>query len=581
MRAKSIHGLRRMALRLAAALLLLPAFRGTARDGTASAAEETAPKRSRPAEVLGKRVYARSGPGLHFYPCSTLREGMRVTVVDEAEEGWVAVEPPASAFCWIAGTSVRWVDDEVVEVVRDKSVVRVGTAFSDARDVIQTYLPQGARARVLRNAEGAPGVDEWLRILPPAGEVRWVPIEELTLLPPEAAAPLRVVEPQPVAAAVQAAPTTVDTAEAASSEAAPAAPAAAAEPVKEPPPGWAPTKRRKAFSWMEDPAVRMALMEAPLPGPGEGNSVPPRAAPPAPTSLPMPSAPPQANQKTPAPFPGAAAAEPAPRPENADPNLLWEQRDELLAIQEALVRMTALPPTTWELEPLEARVRGLIDAADTALVRGEARALAKQMTKLADLRQGYRQLDAGRLPKDREARLLEEIEVARTPRLRAVAGLPPASSARSAPSAVPVLQGPSAPPSAAAKDRPITPVSENRGDAPTPMSNASAVTPMDVPPPPPPPAARPRYDAEGRLAENLEALPGQSRYVLRDETGRNVAFLTPSPGVNLRRQLGKRVGVVGTRQSQDAGRTPHVQVRHLDELPAPPVTAASPGGVGR
>lgn len=578
MRAMSIHGLRRAALLLAAALLLPPAFRGYADLSNASAAEDAAPRRSRPAEVLGKRVYARSGPGLHFYPCSTLREGMRVTVVDEAEDGWVAVEPPASAFCWISGTSVRWVDDEVVEVVRDKSVVRVGTAFSDARDVIQTYLPQGARARVLRNAEGAPGVDEWLRIHPPAGEVRWVPIEELTLLSPEAAAPPPVAEPQPaapIAAVAQVAPTSIEAAEVASAEASPAAPATDVVPPKEPPPGWSPTKRRKAFSWMEDPAVRMALMEAPLPGPGEGNSPPPRPASPASTSPPMPSAPPQANPNTPAPFPGAAAAEPAPRPENADPNLLWEQRDELLAIQEALVRMTALPPTTWELEPLETRVRGLIDAAETALVRGEARALAKQMAKLSDLRQGYRQLDAGRLPKDREARLLEEIEVARTPKLRAVAGGSPSPAAPTAAKAV------SAPPSVAAKERPITPVSENRGETPMPMSNASAVTPMDVPSPPPVPAARPRYDAEGRLAENLEALPGQSRYVLRDESGRNVAFLTPSPGVNLRRQLGKRVGVVGTRQGQDPGRAPHVQVRHLDELPAPPITAAAPASVGR
>jgi hypothetical protein len=56
-----------------------------------------------------------------------------------------------------------------------------------------------------------------------------------------------------------------------------------------------------------------------------------------------------------------------------------------------------------------------------------------------------------------------------------------------------------------------------------------------------------RYDGMGRLARVVSKQAGVPQYALLDERGAVRHYVTPAPGVNLRRYLGHQVGIVGLR----------------------------------
>ena len=128
------------------------------------------------AYITTNDVYVRSGPGTNYYPVQRLKRGDVVEVYRHDPGGWYAIRPLDECFSWISAEFVEPREGNMAEVIGDRVVARVGSAFSDIRDVIQVRLDRGERIDVIearRFGEG-PAAQTWYKIKPPSGEFRWV-----------------------------------------------------------------------------------------------------------------------------------------------------------------------------------------------------------------------------------------------------------------------------------------------------------------------------------------------------------------------------------------------------------------------
>jgi hypothetical protein len=121
-------------------------------------------------------VYVRSGPGKNYYPTMKLNFGEEVEIYRHDPGGWYAVRPPAGSYSWVSGKYLETVEDDLARTTADRVVTRVGSEFSDIRDVIQIRLHQGEELIILgakRFGEG-PAEQIWYKVAPPPGEFRWI-----------------------------------------------------------------------------------------------------------------------------------------------------------------------------------------------------------------------------------------------------------------------------------------------------------------------------------------------------------------------------------------------------------------------
>ncbi len=128
------------------------------------------------AQVNAPNVYVRSGPGEEYYPTAKLPQGMTVEVFRHDPGGWFAVRPPEDSFSWVRADMVEPIDHRRAIVKHQRVAARVGSAFSDVRDVIQVQLESGEEVLVLeaQRFDTGQGTQVWYRIAPPAGEFRWI-----------------------------------------------------------------------------------------------------------------------------------------------------------------------------------------------------------------------------------------------------------------------------------------------------------------------------------------------------------------------------------------------------------------------
>jgi len=121
-------------------------------------------------------VYVRSGPGQNYYPVLRLRRGETVDVYRHDPGGWYAIRPPADCFSWVSAEFVEPGEGRMAMIKGQHVVARVGSAFSDIRDVIQVRLDEGEQVEVLeaKRIGSGPAAQTWYKIAPPAGEFRWV-----------------------------------------------------------------------------------------------------------------------------------------------------------------------------------------------------------------------------------------------------------------------------------------------------------------------------------------------------------------------------------------------------------------------
>ncbi len=120
-------------------------------------------------------VYVRSGPGNNYYPTDKLESGAVVEIYRHDPGGWYAIKPPEGSFTWVASRYLQFGKDHLATVNGDRVAARVGSRFSDIRDVIQVPLDRGELVEVLETKTISGDKDSaWCKIAPPSGEFRWV-----------------------------------------------------------------------------------------------------------------------------------------------------------------------------------------------------------------------------------------------------------------------------------------------------------------------------------------------------------------------------------------------------------------------
>lgn len=126
--------------------------------------------------ITANDVYVRSGPGQTYYPTDKLQEGDQVEVYRHDPGGWYAIRPPEGSFTWVSGKYLTQGGNNLAVVTEDRVAARVGSRFSDIRDVIQVRLHKGEVVELLDHKEmgTGPNRQSWYKIAPPSGEFRWV-----------------------------------------------------------------------------------------------------------------------------------------------------------------------------------------------------------------------------------------------------------------------------------------------------------------------------------------------------------------------------------------------------------------------
>lgn len=143
----------------------------------AARAEETALE-PYVAYVARPGEYTRCGPAESFYQADPLKPGEEVEVYVETKDGWLGIRPPESSFCWLQADHVRVEDDEITGTIVDSNAVAwIGTHLGKARQYRwQVQLAVGEEVSIIGTArrQGAEGNEVWYRIVPPPGEFRWL-----------------------------------------------------------------------------------------------------------------------------------------------------------------------------------------------------------------------------------------------------------------------------------------------------------------------------------------------------------------------------------------------------------------------
>jgi hypothetical protein len=128
------------------------------------------------AYVTGKDVYVRSGPGEQYYPTEKLQPGAEVEVYRHDAGGWCAIRPLPESYSWVSGRYLKPGKDGLAEVVADRVASRVGSQFSDVREVVQVRLERGEIVELKGTKQVGAGQSAvmWYKISPPSGEFRWI-----------------------------------------------------------------------------------------------------------------------------------------------------------------------------------------------------------------------------------------------------------------------------------------------------------------------------------------------------------------------------------------------------------------------
>lgn len=147
-------------------------------------AAEDGPVEPYVAYVASEGEFARCGPSEEYYKTDPLRAGAEVEVYLETDDGWLGIRPPADSFCWLQSDQVEVAEDETQgTVIEPATVAWIGTHLGRARQYRwQVRLDEGEQVTIIGTArrEGPEGEEVWYRIVPPPGEFRWVQRSQVT-----------------------------------------------------------------------------------------------------------------------------------------------------------------------------------------------------------------------------------------------------------------------------------------------------------------------------------------------------------------------------------------------------------------
>jgi hypothetical protein len=141
--------------------------------GRSAVAEQSFPYK---AYINANEVYLRSGPGQSYYPTDKLSVGQEVQVYRHDPGGWYAVRPVEGSFSWVTARYLKPGADNLAVAIEENVAARVGSRFSDIRDVVQVRLHKDEVVELLdtKPTAGGSSSQAWCKIAPPAGEFRWV-----------------------------------------------------------------------------------------------------------------------------------------------------------------------------------------------------------------------------------------------------------------------------------------------------------------------------------------------------------------------------------------------------------------------
>ncbi len=315
-------------------------------------------------------VYVRSGPGQNYYPTDKLKAGRIVEVYRHDPGGWYAVRPPDGSFTWVSGRHLQWsaMAPKVpgIGTIKGEAVAaRVGSRFSDIRDVIQVRLHDLEPVEVLEKVETGNGSSVWYKIAPPSGEFRWVFGKYIDPVDPSRG-------------------------------------------IRKPP--------------STDNAVSQGEATAAAQSPSEAPAVLAAVSDPSRPIEPVPSAVEPSTPLKPVIHPSAGddSLYGTTVPRGMSPE---EFQGEMDRIGMALSVMVTEEPTVWEFGTLQQRSDMLVKQAETALERGRARVLVNKIARFEDIKLRYDKVNRLRdetetsnhqlaqlVPKDRGDRLGSDAE---------------------------------------------------------------------------------------------------------------------------------------------------------------------------
>ena len=373
---------------------------------------------------ISRDAEAYAGPGHKYYATDRLAKGEQVEVyARDAATGFLAIRPPERAFSWVPAEHVR-VDagsEDVAEVIVPTHSW-IGTEVEHIREhKFQVRLPVGEVLQIIgqRKIQTGDGeVQVWLKITPPAGEFRWIDAksigdtaaaEEAIAVDTDADAKVELAavelpgrEEKPRREARPAAEVETNDEEQNRADASSASQVDDGSPKRNVVPAivlrdlrsdGSEVTSRDAVEKVQYASTSKNVAKPKTTGDGfvprkprtlESGTRAPSGASSMVRSRPS-SSPPRSDERI------ALLDRPSANPSRSAPVIgsnglisSEEVKQQLDAIELDLSLMLAQPKETWNLEPLEQRVRQLVDKGETAGDRGEARLMQEKLDQIEE-----------------------------------------------------------------------------------------------------------------------------------------------------------------------------------------------------
>ncbi len=203
-------------------------------------------------------------------------------------------------------------------------------------------------------------------------------------------------------------------------------------------------------------------------------------------------------------------------------------------LQLRLSQTVIQPPEAWHFEQLQAETNGLLEKTDSPQVRSQLRDLLDRIARFQRVRQGYE----GTAIADSSSQMNSLFDAEETK--------PPATS----PDLSPDLSSATSSEIAPRESEGLTGLS----------GKVRKLAKADLT------ADRPLYDAVGLLKPVASKRAKAPQYALVDEKGEVVSFVTPTPDLNLKPYLGRRIGVHGKRGFMPEYRRAHVTAERVSPI---------------
>ncbi len=479
------------------------------------------------AYVQEENTYVRSGPGQRYYPTSQLSQGFAVEVYRHEADGWCAIRPPEGSFSWIGSHQVKQVDTRVVEIVDDHVVTRVGSVLSPNRSAVQVLLPKGERVELL--TVGEEDDPRWVRVAPPSGEFRWIAASTISRQPPmESGSGVQRLAHAGGSGWARQSPLTQSPEQAGvtdfqNDQSLPAN----SSGLQFGTPALPAHKMLSASSPAEPPTVMDPnAMEIVAGSPAELQLAQFQAQQlPAQTSIATPAA----NVAGALPTASTSTPEESTRPRVRFRGLSSASTPtdgSIEAIELRLSQTVVQPPAKWELETLKASAQSLLASTKTPALKAQLRDVLTRIERFQAIKAGYTNPGPTIVPERDPFEATTDVVSQQEGPARDLTGL--SSDVRER-----VQEDLDGKASTASRTRPAAPVA------------SSAVT-------------KPLYDATGLLKPVVSQRHKAPQYALVDEQGKVVSFVTPTPELDLKPYLGRRIGVHGQRGYMPEYRRAHV-----------------------